>query len=153
MLSRNLSSQGAITVVVNLLKHKVHSFLDLESSLQSLSHSRTSDDNSSYSSNSWITSPIKSMITTTTRTLTSNAGKEKPRPKTPLIKSLSSLRPHSGLSHLVGDVDAYTRFLRDYISGNVHWFYETELYFGTKGEEVKAFGWVFLNTPQVVGEP
>ena len=74
-----------------------------------------------------------------------------------LIKSLSSLRPlNTGLlSNIVGgSLDAYIHVLRDYISGNVHWFYETELYFGAKGEEVKAFGWVFLNSPQVAsGSP
>lgn len=143
MLSRNLSSPGAINIIVNLLKHKIQSFLDLESSLQSLSDSRTPGDNPLYS---WITSPIKSMITPRAGT----ADKKKPKPKTPLIQSLASLRPLDIglLSSLVGgSLDAYIYVLRDYISGNVHWFYETELYFGTKGEEVKAFGWVFLNSP------
>ena len=149
MLSRNLSSPGAINIVVNLLKHKIRSFLDLESCLQSLSDSRSPGGNPLYS---WITSPIKSMITT--RTLTSTADKEKPKPKMQLIKSLSSLRPLNNglLSNIVGgSLDAYVHVLRDYISGNIHWFYETELYFGAKGEEVKAFGWVFLNSPQVAG--
>ena len=93
----------------------------------------------------------------TTRALTSTADKEKPKPKMQLIKSLSSLRPlNTGLlSNIVGgSLDAYVHVLRDYISGNIHWFYETELYFGAKGEEVKAFGWVFLNSPQVAsGSP
>jgi hypothetical protein len=35
------------------------------------------------------------------------------------------------------------RGLRDCIAGSVNWLYETERYLGTKGNEVRAFGWVF----------
>jgi hypothetical protein len=42
------------------------------------------------------------------------------------------------------DVRLYTQGLRDIMIGTVHWLYETDLYFGEKGEEVRAFGWVFL---------
>ncbi|KAF8333389.1 hypothetical protein F5887DRAFT_679723 [Amanita rubescens] len=142
MLSRNLSSQGAINAVVNILKNKIRSFLDLDNCLQSLAHScrpRPSMENSTYS---WIVTSIKSIVIRA-----NNSDQD----KTPLIKSLSLLQPSVGLSKLVRSLDAYIHILRDYISGNVHWFYETELYFGTKGEEVKAFGWVFLNPPQVSG--
>lgn len=38
----------------------------------------------------------------------------------------------------------YIQALKDYIVGSVHWGYETELYFGQKGDEVRSFGWVFL---------
>ncbi|KAJ2917302.1 hypothetical protein MD484_g3148, partial [Candolleomyces efflorescens] len=38
----------------------------------------------------------------------------------------------------------YVRALKDYIVGSIHWGYETELYFGQKGDEVRSFGWVFL---------
>ena len=142
MLSRNLSSQGAINVVVNLLKNKIRSFLDLDSCLQSLAHS-CSLQPSVEDSYSWIMASIKSIVI--------RASSNSDQDKTPLIKSLSLLQPSIGLSKLIGSLDAYIHVLRDYISGNVHWFYETELYFGTKGEEVKAFGWVFLNLPQVSG--
>lgn len=37
--------------------------------------------------------------------------------------------------------------LRDCVVGVVNWIYETELYFGAKGEEVRMFGWVFLVPP------
>ncbi|RXW13522.1 hypothetical protein EST38_g12333 [Candolleomyces aberdarensis] len=38
----------------------------------------------------------------------------------------------------------YVQALKDYIVGSIHWGYETELYFGQKGDEVRSFGWVFL---------
>jgi hypothetical protein len=38
----------------------------------------------------------------------------------------------------------YIQALKDYIAGSIHWGYETELYFGQKGDEVRSFGWVFL---------
>ncbi|TEB18655.1 hypothetical protein FA13DRAFT_1781202 [Coprinellus micaceus] len=37
------------------------------------------------------------------------------------------------------------RAMKDWIVGTVHWGYESELYFGQKGDEVRSFGWVFLN--------
>lgn len=39
----------------------------------------------------------------------------------------------------------YVRAMKDWIVGTVHWGYETELYFGQKGDEVRSFGWVFLS--------
>ncbi|KAJ7083976.1 isoprenoid synthase domain-containing protein [Mycena belliarum] len=42
------------------------------------------------------------------------------------------------------DAKLYLRGLKDCVVGTVNWGYETELYFGTKGDEVRQFGWVFL---------
>jgi malonyl CoA-acyl carrier protein transacylase len=44
------------------------------------------------------------------------------------------------------DVKRYIQALKDCIVGSVHWVYETELFFGKKGGEVRTFGWVFANT-------
>ena len=44
------------------------------------------------------------------------------------------------------EVERYVRGLRSLIVGTVNWVYETEIYFGKKGEEVRTFGWVFLNS-------
>lgn len=49
------------------------------------------------------------------------------------------------------DVKAMVQGLKDCIVGCVNWVYETELFFGGKGEEVRAFGWVFL-APRVDGD-
>jgi hypothetical protein len=42
------------------------------------------------------------------------------------------------------DTRRYVRGLRDCIAGSVNWLYETERYLGTKGNEFRAFGWVFV---------
>ena len=46
------------------------------------------------------------------------------------------------------EVDAsarrYIRGLQDCIIGFAHWVYETDVYFLGQGEEVRAFGWVFM---------
>ena len=42
------------------------------------------------------------------------------------------------------DSELYLRGLKDCIVGTINWSYETELYFGSKGDEVRRFGWVFL---------
>lgn len=42
------------------------------------------------------------------------------------------------------DVRMYVVGLRDWIVGTAHWVYQCDRYFQGKGEDVKAFGWVFL---------
>jgi hypothetical protein len=44
------------------------------------------------------------------------------------------------------DVYLYVQGLRDLMIGSAHWLYETDLYFEGKGDEVRAFGWVFLSS-------
>ncbi|KAJ3519159.1 hypothetical protein NMY22_g13330 [Coprinellus aureogranulatus] len=39
----------------------------------------------------------------------------------------------------------FLRAMKEWIVGTVHWGYESELYFGQKGDEVRSFGWVFLS--------
>jgi hypothetical protein len=42
-------------------------------------------------------------------------------------------------------VKRYIQALKDYIIGTIHWAYETELFFGKRGGEIRAFGWVFAD--------
>ncbi|KAG7440987.1 terpenoid synthase [Guyanagaster necrorhizus] len=42
------------------------------------------------------------------------------------------------------DLMLWMQGLRDCIVGHTNWVYETDLFFGTKGEEVRGFGWVFM---------
>lgn len=44
----------------------------------------------------------------------------------------------------VHDVELYIRQLKDCMVGFINWAYETDMFFKTKGESVKSFGWVFL---------
>lgn len=58
------------------------------------------------------------------------------------------IQPHLSPEALEKEKAKITRYLRamkDYIVGSIHWGYETELYFGQKGDEVRSFGWVFLS--------
>ncbi|KAJ2925793.1 hypothetical protein H1R20_g11303, partial [Candolleomyces eurysporus] len=52
--------------------------------------------------------------------------------------------PTSGTKSSPDQTARYIQALKDYIVGSIHWGYETELYFGQKGDEVRSFGWVFL---------
>ncbi|KAJ2935318.1 hypothetical protein H1R20_g1776, partial [Candolleomyces eurysporus] len=52
--------------------------------------------------------------------------------------------PTSGTKSSPEQTARYIQALKDYIVGSIHWGYETELYFGQKGDEVRSFGWVFL---------
>lgn len=47
----------------------------------------------------------------------------------------------------VHDVGLYVRELKDCMVGFLNWAYETDMFFKTKGESVKSFGWVFLSPP------
>ncbi|KAI6102762.1 isoprenoid synthase domain-containing protein [Pisolithus croceorrhizus] len=45
-------------------------------------------------------------------------------------------------------IRSYVQGLRDWVAGFVNWLYETERYFGEKGSEVRAFGWIFVPVNQ-----
>jgi len=45
----------------------------------------------------------------------------------------------------IEEMKRYIQALKDCIVGSTHWLYETELFFGKKGGEVRTFGWVFAN--------
>ena len=50
------------------------------------------------------------------------------------------------------DVRVYVVGLRDCVVGTANWVYQCDRYFLGKGEDVKAFGWVFLLPPKAEGE-
>lgn len=47
-------------------------------------------------------------------------------------------------THADASTRRYVQGLRDCIIGFAHWVYETDAYFLGQGEDVRAFGWVFL---------
>ncbi|KAK7055942.1 isoprenoid synthase domain-containing protein [Favolaschia claudopus] len=47
------------------------------------------------------------------------------------------------------DSQLYMQGLKDCIVGTLNWSYETELFFGSKGDEIRQFGWVFLRDREV----
>ncbi|KAF8639374.1 hypothetical protein AX17_001530 [Amanita inopinata Kibby_2008] len=141
MMVKNLSAQGAINFTVKLVKEKVESFLDTEQALQNMHPSRSSlNSNLENYTYSWLRSSLHSTAAFVLGPLASHSSESQ-------TNAPASSPAREILSELVLNAAAYTQLLRDYISGTIYWFYETELYFGTKGEEVKAFGWVFLSPP------
>ena len=61
------------------------------------------------------------------------------------------LNPHSDTQ--VRHIKRYIRALKDCIAGNIHWLYETELFLGKKGSEVRTFGWVFVDSQAPTASP
>ncbi|KAF5336263.1 hypothetical protein D9758_016057 [Tetrapyrgos nigripes] len=45
------------------------------------------------------------------------------------------------------DLSLFLQHLQDFITGCLNWSYETEMFFGNKGDSVRGYGWVFLMKP------
>jgi hypothetical protein len=58
---------------------------------------------------------------------------------------MSETPKHDREDAFLNDIASYVQALRDCIVGTINWAYETELYFGKKGEEIRTFGWIFLD--------
>ena len=116
MHHRNISLQGAVNLAGNMIKDAFATFCSLERSLLE-----------SVGPKSAIGLPILSWIWT----------------------SLAPIGNDSSLETVSNEtltmVQDYITRLKDYIVGTVNWLYETELYFGKKGSEIRTFGWVFIN--------
>ncbi|KAF9484612.1 terpenoid synthase [Pholiota conissans] len=79
----------------------------------------------------------------------------KPREASVFARVFSSLQWSSGEDStnaateeqeaVVVQTQRYIRALKDCIVGTVHWIYETELFFGKKGSEIRNFGWIFVD--------
>ena len=44
----------------------------------------------------------------------------------------------------MAETTRFSRAMRDAIIGCIHWSYESEVFFGKKGAQVRTFGWVFI---------
>lgn len=56
----------------------------------------------------------------------------------------AGLGTHGG-GAVVESAERYITALGDCIVGVIHWVYESELFFGTRGAEIRSFGWVFVD--------
>ncbi|KAF7305466.1 hypothetical protein HMN09_00799300 [Mycena chlorophos] len=69
-----------------------------------------------------------------------------PEPASSAWDWLTTSRKTATSSPIVDDeTRLYVRGLQDCIAGSLNWAYETELFFGTKGDDVRQYGWVFLS--------
>ncbi|KAJ7027533.1 isoprenoid synthase domain-containing protein [Mycena alexandri] len=117
-----VSVQGAINCSFSLIRESFQKFLTAEAALtveQPVQGETTSP------SGKWTWNPLR-------RRQPSNS--DSPSEQVAPLSSSDSM--------------LYLRGLKDCIVGTLNWSYETELYFGTKGDEIRQFGWVFLRAKE-----
>nr|BBH51507.1 putative sesquiterpene synthase [Clitopilus sp.] len=119
MRHKRLSVQGALNYAGTLIKQYIDAFMAEERSL--LDPTPSPPSNGSSLIPSWI-------------------------PFTPLVASATAIPPSTPPDPVSkADLTVYVQMLRDCIVGTLNWIYETDLYFGKKGEEIRTFGWIFLS--------
>jgi len=119
MHHKKLSLQGAVNLVGNMIKDAFATFCSLEHCLLE-----------SVDPKCVIGLPILSWVWASLAPSSNN--------------SSGTVRDETSPS-----VQDYITRLKDCIVGTINWLYETELYLGKKGSEVRTFGWVFINTTTV----
>lgn len=122
-----LSLQGALTFAGVLIKDMYAAFAATEESLLDLGRPTSPQPNHSHLA-----------------TLFSSVLAWSPSPSAPAPSPIPDTRL-TQLNPTLKDLHSCVQALKDCVAGTVNWVYETELYFGKKGEEIRTFGWVFLN--------
>ena len=118
MHHRNISLQGAVNLAGHMIKDAFATFCSLERSLlESVDPKKSATG-----------LPILSWVWTSL----APSGNNNSSSETVSNETLTA-------------VQNYITRLKDCIVGTVNWLYETELYFGKKGSEIRTFGWVFIN--------
>ncbi|KAG6916361.1 hypothetical protein DXG01_007197 [Tephrocybe rancida] len=127
MTHNHLSLQGAVNLAGSMIKDMFDVFADSQISLFSPPTPPQPNQSGAFSlSSSWTWFRSSRFVD-------------------PAALSVPNLEVGGDLARL-GDLPAYIQVLKDCIVGTINWAYETELYFGRKGEEIRTFGWVFLNS-------
>jgi len=126
MHHKNISLQGAVNLAGNMIKDAFATFRSLEHSLLESVDPKKGAIGSSFLSSVWTF-------------------------VFPSSNSNNSSDSETVSNETLTVVQNYITRLKDCIVGTVNWLYETELYFGKKGSEIRTFGWVFIN-PIVVAD-
>lgn len=126
MHHKNISLQGAVNLAGNMIKDAFATFRSLEHSLlESIDPKKSAIT---------IGLPILSWVWASIVPPSNNNSSETVSKETLTV------------------VQNYITRLKDCIVGTVNWLYETELYFGKKGSEIRTFGWVFISNPIIAVE-
>ncbi|ESK89940.1 hypothetical protein Moror_788 [Moniliophthora roreri MCA 2997] len=144
MVQRDLSIQGAVNQSGSLIKDKFDGFKTLETALWSR-HPR--EDSSSQLSPSPPPPPpteptnasLGSTLTTWIRSPLSRSNS-----RTNLRALFSASEATKWDRNTVNDVSLFLQGLKDCMGGCLNWAYDSQIFFGTKGDAVRNFGWVFL---------
>jgi hypothetical protein len=126
---KTLSLQGALNFAGVLIKDMFAAFVAAEKSLLNLDRPTPPQTNHARPVtlfSPWAWSPFSSASA--------------PFPSPPIPDELKHVDPPT-----LKDLHSCIQALKDCIVGTINWVYETELYFGKKGEEIRTFGWVFLD--------
>ncbi|KAG6856499.1 hypothetical protein H0H87_003878, partial [Tephrocybe sp. NHM501043] len=121
MTHNQLSLHGAVNLAGSMIKEMFDIFVETERSLFSPPtppQTNQSGTSSLYSSWAWLISP---------------------RLPTPAPSLMLKVDNGGDLARL-SDLNSYVQTLKDIIVGTINWSYESELYFGRKGEEIRTFG-------------
>jgi hypothetical protein len=131
MTERKLVLQGAINAAVNIIKSHIENFLELEKKLLSLTGQADINAGSSAPTSpilGW--NPLGRLFPPST--FDGGRGAGDGRLKSELDDALKR------------DTRLFTQGLKSFVVGALNWVYESCVFFDEKGEEVRQFGWVFL---------
>lgn len=119
----HLSFQGALNMVGTMIKERFDEFSALEAAII---------ENAVVARGSMTTQPsttLRSMVPVPFQRLFA----------TPPNQTLEMEETN------INDLLQLIQTLKDMVIGTIHWGYEAELFFGSKGHEMRDYGWVFVD--------
>ena len=138
MTERDLSLQAAVNEAAHLVKEEFDAFQRLETSLWGR-HPRENANGSPASGLKEQNATLGATLSTWIRKPLSRSSS-----RTNLAALFSASEATKWDTSTANDASLFLQGLRDCMGGSLHWAYETELFFGSKGEAIRNFGWIFL---------
>ncbi|KAJ8087106.1 hypothetical protein PM082_005934 [Marasmius tenuissimus] len=139
MSERGISLQAAVNEAGHLVKDKFDAFKELETSLWAR-HPRENANGSSASGQGATLGATLSTWIRKPRSLSRSSS------RTNLAALFSASEASKWDTSTANDASLFLQGLKDCMGGSLHWSYETELFFGSKGEAIRNFGWIFLSS-------
>ncbi|KAK7035380.1 hypothetical protein VNI00_011911 [Paramarasmius palmivorus] len=138
MSQRDLSIQGAVNQSGSLIKDKFDGFKALETALWSR-HPREDAHPASPPAEPSAGTSLGSTLTAWVRSPLSRSNS-----RTNLRALFSASEATKWDRNTINDVSLFFQGLKDCMGGCLNWAYDSQIFFGTKGDAVRNFGWVFL---------